>query len=393
MKTPVCLDYSATTPVDPAVLQEMLPYFTENFGNASSHTHQIGISANNAIEKARISVARLINADPNEIVFTAGATEADNMAILGIAEKYATTGDHIITCVTEHKGVLAPCKYLQKKGFSVTYLPVDHGGMIDLGQLKDAITERTILISLMAGNNEIGTLHPMAQIGKIARQHNIPFHTDATQAIGKSPIDVKAMNIDLLSLSGHKIYAPKGIGALYVRNDPAVTPNPIIHGGGHENGLRSGTLNTPGIIGLAKACDIYLETATQERTRLKTLADRLYNGIKTNLPDVSLNGHPENRMTHILNLRFDDMKAAGLMLQMPDLAISSGSACSSAENAASYVILALGIPDNIACGSIRYSLGRFTTQEQIDFAIETTTNAVKALRKMKSLKPPVEAEL
>ncbi len=381
MKIPVCLDYSATTPVDPAVLQAMLPYFTEHFGNAASHTHQIGITASNAVENARISVACLINAEPNEIVFTAGATEADNIAILGIAEKYAAKGNHIITCVTEHKGVLAPCKYLQKKGFSVTLLPVDGQGMIDLEQLKDAISDKTILISLMAGNNEIGTLHPMAEIGKIARQHNIPFHTDATQAVGKSPIDVKAMNIDLLSLSGHKIYAPKGIGALYVRNEPAVTPKPIIHGGGHENGLRPGTLNTPGIIGLAKACEIYLETAPAERVRLKTLADRLYDGIKTNIPDVSLNGHPEKRMTHILNLRFDDLKAADLMKAMPELAISSGSACSSAENAASYVILAMGIPENIACGSIRYSLGRFTTQEHIDFAIKTTTNAVRSLRK------------
>lgn len=380
MKFPVCLDYSATTPVDPAVLDAMLPYFTDLFGNAASHTHQIGETARQATDTARTSVARLINASPDEIVFTAGATEADNIAILGIAEKYAKKGDHIITCVTEHKGVLAPCKYLETKGFSVTYLPVDGQGMIDMDQLTAAITDRTILISLMAGNNETGVLLPMAEIGRIARDRNIPFHTDATQAIGKSPIDVKAMNIDLLSLSGHKIYAPKGIGVLYVRNDPAVTPNPIIHGGGHENGLRPGTLNTPGIVALAKACDIYHETATEERARLKTLADRLFNGIKSSFPDVSLNGHPEKRMTHIVNLRFDDLFAADIMKAMPDLAISSGSACSSDEKAASYVILAMGIPENKACGSVRFSLGRFTTQEHIDFAIETVTKAVRKLR-------------
>lgn len=380
MNFPICLDYSATTPVDPAVLEAMLPYFCQQFGNPASHTHQIGQIARQATDDARTSVARLINASPDEIVFTAGATEADNIAILGIAEKYSQKGDHIITCQTEHKGVLAPCKYLETKGFNVTYLPVDRQGMIDLDQLTAVITDRTILISLMAGNNETGVLHPMAKIGQIARDRSIPFHTDATQAIGKSNIDVKAMNIDLLSLSGHKIYGPKGIGALYIRNDPAVTPNPIMHGGGHENGLRPGTLNTPGIVGLAKACDIYHETATEERSRLKTLADRLFNGIKANLPDVSLNGHPKKRMTHIVNMRFDDLYAADIIKAMPDLAISSGSACSSGERAASYVILAMGIPENIACGSIRFSLGRFTTEDQIDFAIKTVTNAITKLR-------------
>ena len=380
MKLPVCLDYSATTPVDPAVLEAMLPYFCEQFGNAASHTHQIGEAARQATDIARQSVAQLINASPDEIIFTAGATEADNIAILGIAEKYAKKGNHIITCETEHKGVLAPCKYLRTKGFNITYLPVDGLGMIDIEQLKAAITDHTILISLMAGNNETGVLHPMAEIGRIARDRGIAFHTDATQAVGKSPVDVKAMNIDLLSMSGHKIYAPKGIGAFYVRNDPAVTPAPIIHGGGHENGLRPGTLNTPGIVGLAKACDIYGEIATEERTRLKSLADRLFDGVKANIPDVSLNGHPEIRMGHIVNMRFDDLMAADIIKAMPELAISSGSACSSGEKAASYVILAMGIPEAIACGSVRFSLGRFTTAEHIDFAIETVTRSIKQLR-------------
>ncbi|MCK4998933.1 MAG: cysteine desulfurase, partial [Anaerohalosphaera sp.] len=290
-------------------------------------------------------------------------------------------GNHIITSRIEHPAILEVCESLEKKGMEVTYLPVDGQGLVSVSAVEAAVTARTILITIMHANNEVGTIQPLEEISRIAKKQHIVFHTDAAQSMGKIPVKVNSLGVDLLSIAGHKVYAPKGIGALYVRNEPAVTPKPIIHGGGHENGLRPGTLNTPGIIGLAKACEIYLETAPAERVRLKTLADRLYDGIKTNIPDVSLNGHPEKRMTHILNLRFDDLKAADLMKAMPELAISSGSACSSAENAASYVILAMGIPENIACGSIRYSLGRFTTQEHIDFAIKTTTNAVRSLRK------------
>ena len=386
MNHPIYLDYNATTPVDPAVCETMLPYFRENFGNSSSVSHQYGFIAEKAVMTARRQVADLIGAEAKEIIWTSGATESNNLAIKGIAEKYRDKGNHIITCQTEHKAVLDVCSYLELSGYEVTCLPVDSQGMIDPDQLRKSITDKTILISFMAANNETGVIHPIEEIGNIAHEKEVFFHCDATQAVGKIPIDVKSMNIDLLSLSAHKIYGPKGIGVLYVRDrNPRVRPAPIIHGGGHENDMRSGTLNVPGIAGIGRACEICKDTINHEPERLNNLAEKLYQGIISQLDHVILNGHPEKRLGHVLNLTFGYVEGEALMLAMPDVAVSSGSACTSASLETSYVLRAMGISDDYANSSLRFSLGRFTTEKEINSAIGCVASAVNRLREMSPL--------
>ena len=385
-KNRIYLDYSATTPVDPEVLEAMLPYFTDVFGNAASRNHSYGWEAEEAVEKAREQVADLIGATAREIIFTSGSTEANNMALLGIIEMYKERGNHIITCLTEHKAILDPAHYLETKDVDVTYLEVDKDGMIDLEKLKKSITDQTILISLMAANNEIGVLHPIKEIGKIAHEKNVFFHTDATQAVGKVPIDVEEMNIDLLSLSGHKIYAPKGVGALYVRRrNPRVRISPIVHGGGHERGMRSGTMNVTGIIGLGKACEICKNTLQQSMKNIKALRERLHKGLTAKIDYLVLNGHPEKRLPGILNLSFCYIEGESLMMGIEDIAVSSGSACTSASLEPSYVLRALGVGDEAAHSSIRFSIGRFTTEEEIDRVVEKMVNVATRLREMSPL--------
>jgi len=388
LKQSVYLDNGATTPMDPAVLEAMLPYYREHFGNPASAIHAYGLAASQAVETARRQVAQLIGARPGEIIWTSGATESDNLAITGIAQKYRDNGNHIITCRTEHKAVLDTCEYLGHKGFEITYLPVDRKGMIDLEQLRQVISEQTILISLMAVNNETGIIHPVAPIGAIARERGVFFHCDATQAAGKVPIDVKAMKIDLLSLSGHKIYGPKGVGALYVSDrQPLVRPAAIIHGGGHEQGMRSGTLNVPGIVGLGRACEICREVMPQEAERLKKLADRLYHGIIDRVDCVSLNGHRDNGVGHILNLAFAYVEGETftLMMDMRGVAVSTGSACTSTSLGPSHVLRAMGAGDEVANVSIRFSLGRFNTEEEIDYAVESVIEVVRKAREISPL--------
>ncbi len=378
------MDHHATTPVDPRVLEAMLPYFTEVFGNAASIDHQYGAEAARAVETAREQIARLINARSDEIIFTSGATEADNLAILGVAEQYADRGDHIITCVTEHKAVLDPCRYLERKGWRVTYLPVDQQGLVDPDDVRRAITPRTVLISIMMANNEIGTLAPIAEIGQIAREHEVIFHTDATQAVGHVPVDVEAMNIDLLSMSAHKIYGPKGIGALYVRKRfPRVRLAPQMHGGGHERGMRSGTLNVPGIVGFGKALEIAAREMEAEGKRLRKLRDRLWAGLRDRLGDVQLNGHPTRRLPHNLNIAIPGIEARSLLVQIKhNVALSTGSACTSAKVEPSHVILALGYGEERAYCSVRFGLGRENTESDVDFVIERFAAAVERLRRM-----------
>ena len=385
-KDRIYLDYSATTPVDPQVLETMLPYFTNVFGNAASRNHSYGWEAEEAVENARQQVADLIGATAKEIIFTSGSTESNNMALLGIIEMYKERGNHIITCLTEHKAILDPAHYLETKGVDVTYLEVDKDGMIDLEKLKRSITDKTILISLMAANNEIGVLHPIKEIGKIAREKNVFFHTDATQAVGKIPMDVEEMNIDLLSLSGHKIYAPKGVGALYVRRrNPRVRISPIVHGGGHERGMRSGTMNVTGIIGLGKACEVCKNTLQESMKNIKVLRERLHKGLTDKIDYLVLNGHPENRLPGILNLSFCYIEGESLMMGIEDIAVSSGSACTSASLEPSYVLRALGVGDEAAHSSIRFSIGRFTTEEEIDRVVEKMVSVATRLREMSPL--------
>ena len=365
-KDRIYLDYSATTPVDPQVLETMLPYFTNVFGNAASRNHSYGWEAEEAVENARQQVADLIGATAKEIIFTSGSTESNNMALLGIIEMYKERGNHIITCLTEHKAILDPAHYLETKGVDVTYLEVDKDGMIDLEKLKRSITDKTILISLMAANNEIGVLHPIKEIGKIAREKNVFFHTDATQAVGKIPMDVEEMNIDLLSLSGHKIYAPKGVGALYVRRrNPRVRISPIVHGGGHERGMRSGTMNVTGIIGLGKACEVCKNTLQESMKNIKVLRERLHKGLTDKIDYLVLNGHPENRLPGILNLSFCYIEGESLMMGIEDIAVSSGSACTSASLEPSYVLRALGVGDEAAHSSIRFSILTVYNRSQV----------------------------
>jgi cysteine desulfurase len=378
---PVYLDHNATTPCDPAVVDAMLPYFTKSFGNAASRTHALGWAAEEAVQLAREQVARLINADPTEIVFTSGATESDNLALKGIFEKYHTKGRHLITCATEHKAVLDTCKHIEKMGGSVTYLPVDPQGRVDPLLVSDAIRPDTILIAIMYANNETGVCQPIRDISDIARAHHIPFFTDATQAAGKIPIDVQDDGIDLLALSAHKFYGPKGAGALYVRRrDPRITLTPQLDGGGHERNFRSGTLNVPGIVGLGKAADLCLDLMHTEAHRLSSLRDRLETTLLA-LGDVFVNGDPTHRLPHVTNMSFRYIDSQPLLLSVAkELALSSGSACTSANPEPSYVLKAMGLPDTDARASLRFSLGRFTTPGEIDYATTHLATAIRHLR-------------
>jgi cysteine desulfurase len=382
VKTPIYMDNHATTPVDPRVLEAMLPYFSEKFGNAASRNHAFGWESEAAVDTAREQIARLIHArSPREIVFTSGATESDNLAIKGIADAYREKGNHIVTCVTEHKAVLDSCKTLEKHGCRVTYLPVDGDGLIDLRQLREAITDKTILISVMAANNEIGTIAPVQEIGRIAKEKGVLFHSDATQAVGKFPVDVEAMGIDLLSLSAHKMYGPKGIGALYVRaSQPRVKLTPMIDGGGHERGMRSGTLNVAGIVGLGAACAIAQKEMDVESERLTGLRERLKNGIFDALDEVQINGHPTLRLPGNMNMSFAFVEGESLLMALKEIAVSTGSACTSASLEPSYVLRAIGVPDALAHTSIRFGLGRFNTEEEVDFTVRRVAEEVKRLR-------------
>jgi cysteine desulfurase len=382
---PIYLDYQATTPMDPRVLDAMMPYFIEKFGNPHSRNHAHGWEAEKAVEQARQQVAELIGADEREIVFTSGATESNNLAISGVARFYKDRKNHIVTVVTEHKCVLDTCRHLEQEGFEVTYLPVRTDGLIDLDALKAAITPKTVVVSVMAVNNEIGVIQPLAEIGKICRERGVFFHTDAAQAFGKIPLDVNAMNIDLMSISGHKIYGPKGIGALYVRRKPRVRMVALIHGGGQERGFRSGTLPTPLCVGLGEAAAIAKREMAEETARLTKLRDRFYDSVKSRLPEVYLNGDFENRIPGNLNLSFAYVEGEGLMMGIKDLSVSSGSACTSASLEPSYVLRALGVEEELAHTSLRIGFGRFTTEDEVDYAADRIVEAVQKLRAMSPL--------
>jgi cysteine desulfurase len=386
MKLPIYMDYHATTPVDPRVVEAMLPYFTENFGNSASRNHAFGWAAEEAVETARKQVADLIGANPKEIIFTSGATESNNLAIKGVAEMYREKGSHIITCVTEHKAVIDTCKKLEKQGARVTYLPVQKDGRIDLDDLRDAITDKTILISIMTANNEIGVLQPIAEIGAIAKEKGILFHTDAVQAVGKVPVDVSQLKVDLLSMSAHKMYGPKGVGALFVRRrNPRVLLAEQISGGGHERGMRSGTLNVTGIVGLGKAAAICKAEMATESERLRKLRDRLNDKFHKSLDEIYINGSMEHRLPHNLNISFAYVEGESLLMGINDVAVSSGSACTSASLEPSYVLKALGAGDDLAHSSIRFGLGRWTTEEEVDYVVDKLTNVVRRLREMSPL--------
>jgi cysteine desulfurase len=386
LKLPIYMDNHATTPVDPRVLDAMLPYFTDRFGNAASRNHSFGWQAEEAVEVARKQVAALVGATAKEIVFTSGATESDNLAIKGGARMYREKGNHLVTVVTEHKAVIDTCKHLEKDGFEVTYLPVGRDGLIDLDRLREAITDRTILVSIMAANNEVGVLQPIDEIGRITRERGVLFHTDAVQAAGKVPFDVNASNVDMASLSAHKIYGPKGVGALYVRRrNPRVLLTPLIDGGGHERGMRSGTLNVPGIVGFGKAAAICREELASEAARLTALRDRLYDGLRRNLGEIFVNGSLEHRLPGNLNVSFAYVEGESLLMGINDVAVSSGSACTSATLEPSYVLKALGTSDELAHSSIRFGLGRFNTEEEVDFVVEKLSGVVKRLREMSPL--------
>jgi cysteine desulfurase len=380
------MDYHATTPVDPRVLEAMMPFFTEKFGNAASRNHPFGWEAEEAVEIARKQVADLIGANAKELIFTSGATESNNLAIKGVAEMYREKGNHIITCVTEHKAVIDTCKKLEKQGLRVTYLPVQKDGRISLDELRAAITDKTILITIMTANNEIGVIQPIAEIGAIAKEKGILFHTDAVQAVGKVPFDVNALKVDLVSLSGHKIYGPKGVGALYVRRrNPRVLLAEQISGGGHERGMRSGTLNVPGIVGLGKAAELCRLEMQKDTERLRNLRDRLNEGLHKNLDEIYINGSMEHRLPHNLNISFAYVEGESLLMGINDVAVSSGSACTSASLEPSYVLKALGAGDDLAHSSIRFGLGRWTTDEEVDYVIDKLTKVVRRLREMSPL--------
>ncbi len=382
---PIYMDYQATTPCDPRVVEKMLPWFTEKFGNPHSRNHYYGWQAEEAVETARAQVAAIIGADAKEIVFTSGATESNNLAIKGVAHFYKAKRDHIVTVVTEHKCVLDTCRHLEQEGFKVTYLPVAKNGLIDLAELESVVTDKTAIVSVMGVNNEIGVIQPLAEIGAICRAKGAFFHTDCAQAAGKIPLDVNAMNIDLMSISGHKLYGPKGIGALYVRRRPRVRLVPLINGGGQERGMRSGTLPTPLCVGLGEACAISKAEMATEGERLRFLRDRLMNGIQARLPEVYLNGDPEQRVPGNLNLSFAFVEGEGLMMGVKDLAVSSGSACTSASLEPSYVLRALGLDAEMAHTSLRFGIGRFTTEADIDYAIDHVVKAVNHLRELSPL--------
>jgi cysteine desulfurase len=378
------MDNHATTQVDPRVLAVMLPFFTEKFGNAASRNHTFGWESEAAVDSAREQIVRLIHArSPREIVFTSGATESDNLAIKGVAQAYKEKGHHIITAVTEHKAVLDSCKALEKQGWRVSYLPVDRNGLIDLDQLRQAITKQTILISVMAANNEIGTIAPIREIGRIAKENGVLFHSDATQAVGKIPIDVEGMGIDILSITAHKMYGPKGVGALYVRaSHPRVRLTPAIDGGGHEHGMRSGTLNVPGIVGLGAACAIARTEMAAESERLIALRERLRSGLFAGLDELRINGHATLRLPGNLNTSFAFVEGESLLMALKEIAVSTGSACTSASLEPSYVLRAIGVPDDLAHTSLRFGLGRFNTEEEVDFTVRRVVEEVTRLRAM-----------
>ena len=386
MKIPVYLDYSATTPCDPRVVERMLPYFTDTFGNSASRSHAFGWTAEAAVERAREQVAELIGAHPKEVLWTSGSTEANNLAIKGVAEMYREKGNHLITAITEHKAVLDPMKRLESQGFEVTWLPVDRQGRIDMAQLAAAMTEKTLLVSLMAANNEIGTVHPLAEIGALCKQKGVLFHTDATQAPGRMPLDVEAQHVDLMSLSAHKFYGPKGVGALYVRRkNPRVRLSAQMDGGGHERGMRSGTLNVTGIVGMGAAAEIARVEMAQEIQRLRALRDRLEARLLKVIPDAVVNGDREHRLPHLANVSFPYVEGESLIMGIKELAVSSGSACTSASLEPSYVLKSLGLGDELAHSSIRFSLGRFTTEAEVDYAADRVIAEVKRLREMSPL--------
>jgi cysteine desulfurase len=387
LKLPIFMDNNSTTPVDPRVLEEMLPYFTTKFGNAASRSHKFGWEAEEAVDYARERVAKLIGAkEGKEIVITSGATESDNLAIKGVAEFYADKGKHIITTVTEHKAVLDTCKRLEKQGFEVTYLGVAKDGLVDPDDVKKAITDRTILVSVMLANNEIGTVQPLEAIGKITRERGVLLHTDAVQGIGKVEFDVQKMNVDLASITAHKIYGPKGIGALYVRRSkPRVRLVAQMDGGGHERGMRSGTLAVPLIVGLGKACDIMLHEGKAEAVRLNALRERLRERIMAKLDEVYINGSMEHRLPGNINLSFNFVEGEGLMMAIKDVAVSSGSACTSSSLEPSYVLRALGVGDELAHSSIRFGLGRFNTEEEVDYVADLMIAKVTRLRELSPL--------
>ena len=393
VKLPIYMDNHATTPMDPRVLEEMLPYFVEKFGNAASRNHSFGWAAEEAVETARERVAKLIGATPKEIVFTSGATESDNLAIKGAVEMYREEGDHIITAVTEHKAVLDTCKHLEKDGYRVTYLPVQKDGLIDLDDLRRALDgktigektkdDKTILVTIMSANNEIGVLQPIEEIGKLCRERGVIFHTDAAQSIGKMPIHVDKQNIDLLSIAGHKLYGPKGVGALYVRNkNPRLRLSALFDGGGHERGMRSGTLNVPGIVGLGKACAIAQEEMLKESCHLAGKRNRLRDRIIGHLDGVTINGSMERRLPGNLNLSFAQVDGEALLMALNDIAVSSGSACTTAKIEASHVLRAIGISDDLAHSSIRFGIGRFNTEAEIDYVADRIVETVTHLREL-----------
>jgi len=385
MELPIYLDNNATTPLDPRVLEAMLPYFTNKFGNAASRNHAFGWVAEEGVDYAREQVAKLIGCTEKEIIFTSGATEADNLGIKGVFEMYADKGNHIITATTEHKAVLDTCKHLEKQGAKVTYLKVKEDGLIDLAELEAAMTPETILVTIMYGNNEIGVIQPIKEISAIAHKHGALFMTDATQAVGKIPVDVNADGIDLMAFSAHKMYGPKGVGVLYVRRkNPRVKVTAQIDGGGHERGMRSGTLNVPGIVGLGKACELCRLEMADEAVRLSALRDKLESSLNT-MEESYVNGNVEHRLPHVANISFKYVEGEGLMMAMKDLAVSSGSACTSASLEPSYVLKSLGLSDDLAHSSIRFGLGRFTTEEEVDYAIENTKKAVNHLRDLSPL--------
>ncbi|WP_321470137.1 IscS subfamily cysteine desulfurase [uncultured Paludibaculum sp.] len=385
LKFPIYLDNHATTPMDPRVLEAMMPYFLESFGNAASRNHSFGWVAEEAVEKARKQLADVIGANSKEIVFTSGATESNNLAIKGVAEMYAQKGNHIITAATEHKAVLDTCKRLEKHGARVTYLPVQTNGLIDLDQLREAITDKTILVSIMYGNNEIGTVQDIATIGKLCKEKGVLFHTDATQAVGKIPVNVLSDNIDLLSFTAHKMYGPKGVGALYVRRkSPRVQLTAQMDGGGHERGMRSGTLNVPGIVGFGAAATLCKDLMVEESARHSFLRDKLKDVLMADLDETYINGTMEHRLPHNLNISFAYVEGESLLMGINDIAVSSGSACTSATLEPSYVLKALGAGDDLAHSSIRFGIGRFTTEEEVDY---TAAKVIDVVRKLRELSP------
>ena len=386
MKLPIYMDYHATTPMDPRVFEAMKPYFLQTFGNAASRNHSFGWEAEEAVEKSRKQIAGLIGATAKEIVFTSGATESNNLALKGVAEMYAEKGNHIITAATEHKAILDTCKRLEKHGVRVTYLPVQTNGLVDMEQLQAAITDKTILISLMYANNEIGVIQPIAEIGKLAKSKGVLLHTDATQAVGKVPVNVIKDNIDIMSLSGHKMYGPKGVGALYVRRKgPRVQLTAQMDGGGHERGMRSGTLNVPGIVGLGEACALCQAEMAEESKRLAHLRDKLRDKLQSELDETYINGTMEHRLPNNLNISFAYVEGESLLMGINDIAVSSGSACTSATLEPSYVLKALGAGDDLAHSSIRFGLGRFNTEEEVDYVAAKVIDVVKKLRDLSPL--------